>query len=691
MTRRSSSLILAIVLTISVGVNVTVAQQRGKLTVDTLLDWRSVADPQLSPDGTRIVYVYGFADKMNDRNLSNLWIASVDGKDLRPLTQGEQRDTSPQWSPDGKRLAYISTKSGKPQIVVRWMDTGAEATITDLQEAPSGVVWSPDGTQLAFSKLVPAAAPKGVKMPEKPKGAKWADPPIVVTRLWYRQDAQGYRPYGFRHVFVISATGGAARQITDGDYDYSPPQWMPDASTILTSAVRKPDAEWDHDGADIYSVSVAHGSLKQLTNRVGPDGGAVASPDGRRIAYLGFDEKRYSYTVSNLYMMNADGSEPKLLSGSLDRDVGNLQWAADSSGVYFTAQDHGASNLYFASASGAIQKLTEGVHMINAADVSRDGRVAAVISTPKDPGDLYTFTVKKEKTVEPASMQKLTGVNDSLLASIKLGNVEEIKYKSFDGREIQGWIVKPPDFDASKKYPFILYIHGGPHSMYNVAFNHEFQCHAANGYVLLYTNPRGSTGYGQDFGNVIQYNYPGDDYKDLMIGVDEMIKRGYVDDKKLAVTGGSGGGLLTAWIVGHTNRFAAAVSQFPVINWYSFYGTADGGHNMGWRWFRKYPWQDPEDFIRRSPITYADNVTTPTMIITGEEDFRTPMEQSEQFFRALKVRKVDSVLVRVPDEPHGASSNHISHRMAKVLFLMQWFDDHIKGKSTAAAEAARGN
>jgi dipeptidyl aminopeptidase/acylaminoacyl peptidase len=317
--------------------------------------------------------------------------------------------------------------------------------------------------------------------------------------------------------------------------------------------------------------------------------------------------------------------------------------------------------------------VTRGVQQFASMDIGPGGRVVAVRSAPKDPPDLVTFTAAQP---EPAA--RLTAVNDSLLSTRKLGDFEEIWFKSFDGQDVQGWIVKPPDFQPGTKYPMILYIHGGPHSMYGVGFNHEFQTHAANGYVVFYSNPRGSTGYGQTFGNIIQHKYPGDDFKDLMAGVDAVIAKGYVDDRKLAVTGGSGGGLLTAWVVGHTTRFAAAVSQYPVINWHSFVGTADGGYRMGWRWFEKWPWEDPNDYMQRSPLNYAGNVTTPTMIICGEEDWRTPIEQSEQFFRALKIRKIDTELVRIPDEPHGASRNHLSHRMAKVLFIMDWFDRHIQ-------------
>jgi dipeptidyl aminopeptidase/acylaminoacyl peptidase len=659
-------------------------QSRGRLTVDTLLDWRTATDPQLSPDATRVVYVSGYADKMEDTNHSNLWIVTADGKDHRPVTQGSFRDSAPRWAPDGKRIAFLSNRSGRTQIHVHWMDTGQEAQITDLQESPADIAWSPDGTQLLFTKLVPASGPAGVKLPPKPRGAKWADPPIILDRLWYRQDGQGYRPYGNTHVFVVPAAGGAPRQITSGDYDHSNPAWTRDGQGILVSTLRRPEAEYDTDATDVFAVSVRDGAYRQLTTRKGPDNASRPSPDGRLIAYTGFDQRRFSYSVTHLYVMDASGGNSRLLTGDWDRDVADPEWAADGSGIYFTSGDHGSTNLYFVpAAGGAVKAITRGAQILSDVNIGAGGRVVAVRSSPNETGDIVTFTLQ-----QPQQATELTGVNDSLLNGVTLGDVEEITYKSFDGREIQGWIVKPPDFDASRKYPLILYIHGGPHSMYGVGFNHEFQCHAARGYVVLYTNPRGSTGYGQEFGNVIQHHYPGDDFKDLMVGVDTLIARGYVDASRMAVTGGSGGGLLSAWTVGHTDRFAAAAVQYPVINWFSFVGTADGGYGMGWRWFEKWQWEDPDDYVRRSPVTYAGNVKTPTMIITGEQDWRTPISQSEEFFRALKIRKVDTILVRVPDEPHGAVRNHITHHIAKVLHIMDWFDRYIK-TSAPTSDAKR--
>ncbi|MBI2834267.1 MAG: S9 family peptidase, partial [Acidobacteria bacterium] len=456
---------------------------------------------------------------------------------------------------------------------------------------------------------------------------------------------------------------------------------------ILTSALRRPDPEYDTDGNDIFAVAVEDGASRQLTSRKGPDNNPTVSPDGRFIAYTGFDDKGLGYTVTRLYVMAIDGSNPKLLAGEWDRDVANPRWAADSTGIYFTSGDRGSTNLHFVSLGGAVRPVTEERQQLTGVDLGPGGRVVAVRSTPKEPGDIVTFTVQ-----QPLRTTRLTGVNDSLLATLRLGDVEEIWYKSFDGRDVQGWIVKPPGFDPSRKYPLILYIHGGPHMMYGVEFDHEFQTHAALDYVLLYTNPRGSTGYGQEFGNIIQYDYPGENLKDLMAGVDAVVARGYVDPKRMVITGGSGGGLMTAWTVTQTDRFAAAAAQYPSINWFTLVLTSDSAYQGLKRRFKKWMWEDPDEYLKRSPIRHAGNVRTPTLLITGEADWRTPISQSEEFYRALKLRKVDTLLVRVPDEPHGigaGSSNHITHRMAKVLYLMEWFDKYTKpsGPVTSAKDA----
>jgi dipeptidyl aminopeptidase/acylaminoacyl peptidase len=646
------------------------ANGRDRLTLELFLDWEYVASPQISPDGSRIVYTRRWTDKVNDRFENEIWIMDADGGRNRFLVKGG----SPQWSPDGKRLAYVAP--GQPQgaqIFVKWMETGEESQLTRLERGPSSIQWSPDGKRIAFNMIVPASQKLTIKMPPRPSGAKWVEPPRVIDQLNYRADGAGYRPVGFTHIFVIPDTGGTPRQLTDGDYNHGSPEWTPDSQTILFSAVRKPDAEYLRGGAEIYSLSPGTGKIKALTDRDGPDFEPAVSPDGRLIAYTGFDLTDDTYTVSKLYLMDIDGGNKRMLTGDFDRAPRGLMWAADSSGVYFTTEDRGSNNLWFEPVrGGAPRQITQGNHQLNISSMTKGGLMAGVLTDPKEPGDVVVFNIRQP------SPKKVTAVNDDLLEGRKLGDVEEIWYDSVGGMKIQGWLVKPPDFDPSKKYPLILYIHGGPHSMYGVGFNFEFHNHAAEGYVVLYTNPRGSTGYGQAFGNAIKNNYPGQDYDDLMSGVDAVIKRGYIDERNLFVTGGSGGGVLSSWIVGHTDRFAAAVVMKPVVNWHSFVGTTDGA---SWYYnFKKLPWEDPSEHLRRSPLTYVGNVKTPTMLLTGELDLRTPMEQTEQYYRALKLRKVDSVMVRLQDEFHGFNfvPRHPSNRLSQILYLRGWFEKYRK-------------
>ncbi|CDM64507.1 S9 family peptidase [Pyrinomonas methylaliphatogenes] len=646
--------------------------QKDRLTLDLFLDWEYVASPQLSPDGRQIVYTRRWTDKVNDKYEDEIWIMNVDGSRNRFLVKGSQA----QWSPDGTRIAFIAP--GQPsgaQIFVRWLDTGDTTQITHLERSPSNIRWSPDGKKIAFNMIVPATNSFTVKPPPKPNGAKWIDPPRVIDRLNYRADGAGYRPEGFMHIFIVSADGGTPRQVTDGDYNHGAPEWMPDSDTLVFSAVRKPDAEYLRNGTEIYKLSLRTGRIQQLTDRDGPDVNPTVSPDGRLIAYTGYDQTDDTYIVSKLYLMDADGNNKKVLTPDFDRSPEELFWAPDGSGIYFTTEDRGTNNLWFISATGgAPRQITQGNHQLSVTAIGKDGTVVGILTGPQQPPDVVVFSLKQP------TPRRVTFVNDDLLAGRKLGEVEEIWYDSVGGFKIQGWIVKPPDFDPHKKYPLILYIHGGPHAMYGVGFNFEFQNHAAEGYVVLYVNPRGSTGYGQTFGNAIKNNYPGDDYVDLMRGVDEAIKRGYIDERNLFVCGGSGGGVLTAWIVGHTDRFAAAVSMKPVVNWYSFVGTTDSA--MWYYNFKKFPWEDPQEHLRRSPLAYVGNVKTPTMLLTGELDLRTPMEQTEQFYRALKMRKVDTVMVRLNDEYHGFNAplgpRHPSNRLWQILYLRGWFERYRK-------------
>lgn len=643
-----------------------------KITLDQYLEWETVQSPRLSPDGKQIIYGRRWVDKINDEWVTTLWMMNADGTKNRALLTG----SNVEWSPDGTRIAY--TARGEPsgtQIFVRWMDAeGATTQITRLSQSPSNIQWSPDGKSIAFTMQVPQRESWDIPMPRAPQGAKWTEAPRIVTQLDYRQDRQGFTNPGDTHIYIVSADGGSPRQITSGKWDHGAPQWMPDGKTIVFTADRVVDAEYRWRQSDIYKVDVTSGVITRLTSRNGPDQQPTPSPDGRFIAYTGYDSLKASYKDSELYIMNADGSNPRQISGNFDRSPQGLMWASDGSGIYFSADSEGSRNLYFVSLNGQIRPVTTGKHMLSVSDIGRNGTAVAVLTSATDPGDVVTFPVSTPRFTQ------LTRVNEDVLTGKKLGETEEIWYTSVDGLRIQGWIVKPPDFSPDKKYPLMLEIHGGPHAMYNVGFSFARQNHAAEGYVLLYTNPRGSTGYGSKFGNEIMNAYPSKDFDDLMAGVDTVIGRGYIDTNRMYVFGCSGGGVLTAWIVGHTDRFAAASANCPVINWLSFVGTTDG---PGWyRNFAKPFWEDPSEHLRRSPIMYVGNVKTPTMLMTGVLDLRTPMPQTEEFYSALKFRKVPTAMIRFNEEWHGTSSKP-SNFLRTQLYLRSWFERYTHGAVSA--------
>jgi len=652
-----------------VGFSLAAEKPSKLLETETYFEMESVGAPQIAPDGKFIIFTRGWVDKINDQSRSNVWITDIDGKRIRELTHGNWRDYSPVWSPDGKKIAFLSERDQTTQIHVMWLETGDVAQLTHIERAPGGLVWSPDGKWLAYTAFVPDEKPiLNVKLPKRPEGAKWAAPAVLVDRLAWRSDGRGPLPKGYTHIYVIDAElGGTPRPITSGDYNHNDPQWSADGKTLFFSAIRKPDAEYTWGDSEIYAVDLKTLEVKALTDRKGPDGSPRVSPDGKWIAYSGFDDKNYTSHLSSVSVMDSNGGSKKLLAGNLPSSPGNVIWAADNSGLYYQMEERGENNLYFISLAGAVKKVTKGAHVLSGVSIAKNGQAAATISTPYRPGYLVTFNLLK-----PEAAKELVDVNADVLAEVKLGEIEELKFNAPDGLGLQGWLIRPAEFDPAKKYPMLLYIHGGPWSMYSVAFNWDWQNFSANGYAVLFMNPRGSTGYGQDFVNGIQFSYPGKDYDDLMAGVDAALAKGFIDKNNLFVCGGSGGGVLTAWIVGHTNRFRAAVSMRPVINWHSFVGITDGP--SWYRQFRKYPWEDPVVYALRSPLNYVANVTTPTMVMTGEADLRTPIAQSEEFYRALKILKKETLLVRMPEEYHGW--RRPSHRLLQQAYLMAWFEKY---------------
>jgi len=656
------------------------ASPPGRLGTDTFFQMESITNPEISPDGSTIVFSRGFVDLAKDQSQSNLWVVDVRGERLRQLTDGAWRDSAPAWSPDGRRIAFLSNRSGSTQIHVMWVDTRETLQLTRVEHDPRNLQWSPDGRSIAFATTLPDETPVlPVKLPKMPKGAQVAKGAVVVDRTTWGRDGIGPVPNGYDHVFVVDATvGGVPRQVTSGDFDHASFDWSANGSTLYVSAIRKPDAEYLRGDSEIYAVDLGSGATTTLTDRNGPDGSPKASPDGRWIAYTGYDQRNFTSHLSSLYVMDPAGAGERLWVGGLPSSPDDITWATDGSGVYYSMQERGAQNLYFVGvAPGSTpRRITEGAHVLSMVSVARAGVAAAVRSSVKEPGVLVTFPIAR-----PSDMKVLVDVNRDVLDEVTVSDAEELWFSSSDGLKVQGWLMKPAGFDPAKKYPLLLWIHGGPWSMYSVAWNWAWQNFAANGYAVLWTNPRGSTGYGQDFVNGIQFSYPGKDYDDLMAGVDAALAKGWIDRDNLFVCGGSGGGVLTAWIVGHTERFRAAVSMRPVINWHSFVGTTDG--NSWYHQFRKWPWEDPMEYAVRSPLHHVANVTTPTMVMTGEADLRTPISQSEEYYRALKMlRKADTLLVRMPEEFHGW--RRPTHQLLQQLYLMAWFEKYRTTESKQA-------
>ena len=648
------------------------------LTTAHYLDYETVGEPRISPDGARIVYTRRWVNKQEDRWDTALWMMNADGSENRFLVKGG----SPVWSPDGARIAFLG--EGEPkgaQIFVRWMNAeGAVSQVTRVEKAPGNIKWSPDGRWIGFTMFAPKAEVWSIDMPAAPEGANWTPAPRYVSALHYRADRQGFTESGFTHLYVVSADGGTPRQLTHGDwnvgarFDALPGgagwDWMPDGKAIVFDGLM--DTDWDmrYRDSDINVVDVTSGQVRKLTAQRGTWNRPVVSPDGQWIALAGYNAVKQTYRVPDLYVMRSDGSQMRKVTGDWDREPDAIVWASDGSGVYATAGDRGTSNVWFIpTAGGAPRAVTTGAQMVSLGSVSRTGVTAVVRTAAQEPPDIWRLDLKK-----PAPLTQLTRVNEDLLGRITLGKVEEFWYTSTNGAKIQGWIVKPPSFDPSKKYPMIMEIHGGPHGMYNGAFNFMFQNFAANNYVVLYTNPRGSTGYGTDFGNAINLRYPGVDYEDLMAGVDTVVRRGYVDDKRMFVGGCSGGGVLSSWVIGHTTRFAGAAVRCPVMDWVSFAGQTDIPF-FTYNFFEKPFWEDPKRWLEQSSLMYVGNVQTPTVIMTGELDMRTPMPQSEEYYSALKMRGVPTALLRFAGEYHGTGSKP-SNFIRTQLYMMSWYQKY---------------
>lgn len=647
-----------------------------------VFDLEFASAPQISPDGSSVLYQRNYKDIMSDANRSNIWKIDLSTKQHSAVTTGAYNDRNPLWSPDGSRMIYTSNRDGGNQIYLRWLNNGAEARLTNLTQSPRNLSWSPDGKWIAFVMPVPYKHDKLSSLPSKPPGAEWADEPIYIDRLRYRADGAGYLKHTHTQIFILSSDGGTPRQLTHDAFDHgSRLSWHPDGLKIYFSANGHEERDYEPRNSELYELNVVDGSIRQLSDRFGPDNAPAISPDGRYLAYTGLDDRYQGYQVTKLYIYDLNTKQSVCLTEELDRSVGNVQWEPGRNVIYFQYDDLGITQIAKTDLSGRIVKVASDLGGMSLGRpysggtyvVGKNGQCVYTLSKPNRPADLAI-------TSDSGPIQ-LTELNEDLLAHKTLGSIEEIWWESsFDKRKIQGWICKPPNFDPNKKYPLLLEIHGGPFANYGPRFSAEVQLYAAAGYVVLYTNPRGSTSYGEEFGNLIHHNYPGEDYDDLISGVDAVIEQGYVNENQLYVTGGSGGGVLTSWIVGKTDRFRAAVVAKPVINWYSFVLHADNPAFFSKYWFPGPPWEHEAHYMKRSPIALVGNVTTPTMLLTGERDYRTPMSETEQYYTALKLNKVDAAMVRIPGASHGIA-NKPSQLIAKVNHILAWFEKHALPKT----------
>ncbi|HET9355887.1 MAG TPA: S9 family peptidase [Sphingomicrobium sp.] len=648
-------------------------------TGQDLFDLSLAADPQISPDGRRVAFVRRSADIMTDRMRSTIWLVDVASGEQQPLVTGPGSHSSPRWSPDGTRLAFISTaEGGAAQLFVRWMGSGEQARLTGLPNSPNGLEWSPDGRRIAYAMIVPDDGPKLGSAPStKPEGAQWAAPLEIIDKVTYRADGAGYLKPGFSQIFLIGSTGGASRQLTWGKYNHDGQfSFTPDGRSLLVSGNRNADWQYQAQESEVYRIDLASGDISALTSRKGPDVAPLVSPDGKRVAYFGFDDDGDAFNNFHLYVANIDGSAPMQVAPSLDRGIDSAEWSSDSRSLVIKYDDDGKGRLARVTLDGRVQPLTDALaggsldrpYTGGEFSIARSGAIAFTEGGPDNPGDVAVLA--------GARTRKLTDLN-AQLKSKTLGRIREIAVTAPDGLRVPAWIVTPPGYVEGRKVPTILEIHGGPATAYGPYFATDYQLYAAAGYAVLFTNPRGSTSYGQAFTAHIEKAYPGKDHDDLMAAVDAAIATGIADPDNLFITGGSGGGVLTAWAIGKTDRFRAAAVQKPVINMVSQVLIADGPTYFGPYWFGKMPWEDPQAYWARSPLSLVGNVKTPTLVVVGSEDYRTPPGEAEQYYAALQSRRVPTTLIRVPGVGHSITARP-SQSAAKASAIIAWFEKYRK-------------
>ncbi|MFY8275366.1 S9 family peptidase [Pseudoalteromonas sp. SSDWG2] len=658
------------------------ANTQAKFMSEDIFSLEYVNDPQISPDGSKVIYLRASYDIMSDKSKRSLWLYDVKKDAHVPLFADEHSYSSARWSNDGSRIAFVSDRSGSSQLHMLWLEQNKSALLTQLPKSISNLTWSPDGTQLAFTMNVPEGKSdyvKSVKMPSKPKGATWSEPVKVIEKARYQADGRGFLEPSFSHIFVVPADGGAARALTHGEYQHTGPlSWSPDSQAVVFSSDQHPQWEYRTTEADLFTVNLKTGEQTQLTQLPGREYKATFSKDGESLAFISRGNEPVPYVNSQLTLLDLNSGNTKVIGANLDRSISDYAWTGKGDFVV-QYDDFGRRKLATMTHKGKVSELSDALsgttlgrpYISGQFTMAKSGAIAYTHGSSERPAELAMLNKGKSRVV--------SAINEDILGHKTLGEVHEFTVKSqFDGQSIQGWYITPPDFDDNKKYPLIVEIHGGPHLAYGPHFTAELQRYAAQGYVVMYMNYRGSTSYGTDFALLLDGKYSSEeDFADHNSGVDALIEKGFIDSNNLFIAGGSAGGIATAYAIGLTDRFNAAAITKPVINWLSKVLTADSYLGQIRNQFPGKPWEHLDHYWKRSPLSLVGNVTTPAMIMTGEQDRRTPISESEQFYQALKLQQVDTVLIRVPGSPHGIAGRP-SRMIAKIEHTLAWFERYKK-------------
>jgi dipeptidyl aminopeptidase/acylaminoacyl peptidase len=666
-------------------------RKRRTITAEDLYQFNTVNEVRISPDGKNVVYTVQRIDRKTEKKYTNLWVAPTDNGDARQFTTGDHQDGSARWSPDGSRIAFLSDRGGKekPAQIYLIPFTGGEAScLTQIDGEISDLSWYHDG-----KKLLCTVRKLDAETLEREKDEHKKKLGVVARhydRLFYKLDGYGYLPHERTHIWSVDARNGKAKQLTEhAVYDEHHPTISADGKQIAFISNRSENPDLTPDLWDIFIMPAEGGEFRKIKAPIGEKYLPSFSPDGKWVAYLGSEGVGLSYKNACLWIVPMDGSEAaRNLTEKYDihadsstiNDIGAPEtmkptWSKDGKRIYFNTVLHGSAKLSSISLSGddLQDEIGEGGVVGSFTFDREQKRLAYFYGRINDPVQIFVREMKSGKE------RQLTQLNRKLLDGIDLGSVEEVWFKGPDNNDLQGWILKPPDFDPSRKYPSIMEVHGGPLTQYGKFFMHEFYYLAANGYVIYFSNPRGGRGYGEEHAKAIYGDWGKSDYADLMAWADYMEKRPYIDPQRMGVTGGSYGGYMTVWIIGHTQRFKAAVTQRCVSNFLSMWGSSDFNWTFQQELGNKPPFEDLQNYWEHSPIAYIGNARTPTLVLHNEFDLRCPIEQGEQVFVALKKMGVDSEMVRFPDEFHGLSrTGRTDRRIARLNHILRWFDKYLK-------------